>query len=114
ERAADAPLSPTLAEWVTEWGGRKVDVAASTLKEYKRLLRSRVVPRLGDRRLADITEDDIAAFVAWLAKDLMPAGVRKVHVVLHQVLQAAVPRHIPVNPAAKPAGQRKGKLPKIK
>lgn len=44
----------------------------------------------------------------------MPAGVRKVHVVLHQVLQAAVPRHIPVNPATKPAGQRKGKLPKIK
>jgi integrase len=110
----DVALTPTLAEWIIEWGDRKVDVAASTLKEYMRLLRSRVVPRLGDRRLAEITEDDIAAFVAWMAKDLMPAGVRKVHVVLHQVLQTAVPRHIPVNPAAKPAGQRKGKLPKIK
>ncbi len=64
--------------------------------------------------MADITEDDITDFVAWLSKELMPAGVRKVHVVLHQVLQSAVPRHIPVNPAAKPAGQRKGKLPKIK
>ena len=31
-----------------------------------------------------------------------------------QVLQAAVPRHIPANPAAKPVGQRKGNLPKIK
>ena len=80
----------------------------------KRLLRSRVIPRLGHRRLADITEDDIAGFVAWLSQDLMPAGVRKVHVVLHQVLQNAVPRHIPVNPAAKPAGHRKGNLPKIK
>ena len=107
-RPASASWCPAL-ECTTQpatrpaWGDRKVDVAASTLKEYKRLLRSRVVPRLGDRRLADITEDDIAAFVAWLTKDLMPAGVRKVHVVLHQVLQAAVPRHIPTNPAVSPA-----------
>jgi hypothetical protein len=36
-----ALLTPTLAEWVSEWGERKVDVAASTLKEYRRLLRSR-------------------------------------------------------------------------
>lgn len=112
--AVDALLTPTLSEWIRDWGERKVDVAASTLKEYKRLLGSRVIPRLGDRRLADITEDDITAFIAWLSKELMPAGVRKVHVVLHQVLQSAVPRYIPVNPAAKPAGQRKGKLPKIK
>jgi integrase len=49
-----------------------------------------------------------------MSKDLMPASAQKVYVVLHQVLRDAVPRHIPANPAAKPPGQRKRRLPKIK
>src|SRR5215475_1958236 len=75
ETDAPASLVPTLAEWVDEWVARKVDVAASTLKEYAGLLRGRVVPRLGKRRLSDITAEDIADLVAWLSGELMPAGV---------------------------------------
>jgi integrase len=113
EAAEEVAPVPTLADWIDEWVERKVDVARATLKEYARLMRSRVVPRLGRRRLCEISADDIASLVAWLSSELMPAGVRKVHVVLHQVLGDAVPQHIPANPAAKPAGQRRNSLPKI-
>ncbi|WP_117211650.1 tyrosine-type recombinase/integrase [Allorhizocola rhizosphaerae] len=108
--------TPTFAEWFETWQEFKNDVEDSTMKEYLRLIRSRVIPDLGPIHLADLEKDPdiIWTFYGRLAKELMPAGVRKIHVVVHQILGAAVPKHMATNPAEKPKGKRSNGLPKVK
>ena len=116
EPAPAAKETPTFAEWFETWQESKNDVEDSTIKEYLRLMRSRVIPELGPIRLADLEANPeiIWSFYGRLAKELMPAGVRKVHVVVHQILGAAVPQHMASNPAEKPKGKRSTGLPKVK
>jgi len=73
-----------------EW----LEAARPTLKpktaaSYESLLRSRVLPTLGRVRLADIKPSDVQA---WLNSmdSISPSRVRQAHVVLSQVLEAAV------------------------
>jgi integrase len=106
--------TPTFAEWFELWRETKKDVESTTIKEYVRLVRSRIVPVLGSMRLADIDWPVLSRYYAGLADDLMPAGIKKIHVVLHQILGAAVGTHLKENPAERPKGQRSNGLPKIK
>lgn len=108
---------PTLAEWIAQWLKRKVDVQPDTKARYASNLAAYVIPRLGHLRLDQIDQEVITDWVSWMtarthrrhrAKNLSATTVRKAHAVLHQVLGAAVPRWIPANPAAKPAGSRRG------
>ena len=46
--------TPTFAEWFETWQESKNDVEDSAIKEYLRLIRSRVIPDLGPVRLADL------------------------------------------------------------
>lgn len=91
------------------------DVQADTLDGYERILRGRAVPYLGHRRLDEITPDAIRDWLVWVqrngarrgGKPLSPGTVHRFHAVLHACLGAAVPEHLPSNPAARPAGSRR-------
>lgn len=121
---------PTVAEWIDMWladRARFRDIEPDTLATYGRILRIRVVPRLGHLHLTEIGQETIRDWVAWIQTQktrgrkgskphpLSPQTIRSAHSTLHQLLGAAVPRWIPTNPAAKPAGSRKHAtgLPKV-
>ncbi|WP_199515974.1 tyrosine-type recombinase/integrase [Nucisporomicrobium flavum] len=114
EQSGEAERSPTLAAWVEEWLTLKVDVADSTHKEYARMMRSRVVPVLGNLRVEEITRDEnINPWKVSLSADLMPAGVQKHWAVLSMVMRDAVPRFRPDNPLDRLPGHRSNGLPKV-
>lgn len=121
---------PTVAGWADQWltdRRRFRDVQPDTLTTYERILRLRVLPRLGHLYLTEIGPDTIRDWVAWLetqktverpsvpSRPLSAQAVRSAHGILHQLLGAAVPRWLPTNPAARPAGARKhtAGLPKV-
>jgi len=112
----EAPACPLFAEWRARWLAGKRDVSEDTLREYRYLLNTpRVTDRLGDLRLDHIDHDLIAKLMAEVSDaGRAPATVRKLHVVLHQVFRDAIPRHLSVNPCARPPGQRSNGLPKVR
>lgn len=121
----DSPTVPTFAAWVKDYiadRARLRDVQPDVLKGYLVVLRSRAIPFLGPYRLDQITPEVIRDWVAWLSASRVTIGsknrrpgkslisgttVRRIHGVVHTCLSAAVPKWIPVNPAAKPAGASK-------
>lgn len=90
----------TVAEYAGEWIGRYQGKSGrfreSTREEYKRSLDRYVLPRLGRRRLAELTPRDLAAFVAWLqderaqGKALSDSTIRNVFNPLRACLSTAV------------------------
>jgi integrase len=106
--------TPTFAEWFEEWHRSKKDVEDTTLTEYVRLIRSRFLPHFGKIRLADIDWPMLLNYYTGLTSELMPAGIKKIHVVVHQILGAAVPEYVAENPAEKPKGKKSNGLPKVK
>jgi integrase len=126
-------IVPTVKMWVAQYIEQREkvrDVQPDTIDRYRQILETRVVPRLGHLRLDAITEDDISDWVAWMSsrratkgsknrvatdRQLAAQTVRRAHSILHTCLGAAVPKWIPRNPAALPAGARKHNsgLPKV-
>lgn len=81
----------TVGEWSKRWLATKVDVKATTYRGYDSMLRTHVVPRWGDVSLAEITHEQIAAWVGALsATGLSASTVRLAHRVLSLVLGLAV------------------------
>ena len=60
--------APTLAEAAERWRESRVDVAEAT-RVLHRVALGRVVPLLGDRRIDELSVDDVNVMVAALAKD---------------------------------------------
>jgi hypothetical protein len=93
----------TLAEFAQEWW--RVHAAAnlerSTLEVYASIWNRYALPRLGDRRLRDLTPQTIARFRADLEADgVGPEAIRKTIAMLQGVLQRAVEwQRIKINPA---------------
>lgn len=112
---ADTLACPTMAEWTRDWLKGKRDVSMETLAEYRWLLMSRVVPIIGELRVSFIDSGVVKRVIDTAADDdLAPATLRKLHVVLAQVLGAAVPQWLKSNPCAKPPGKkRRSELPKV-
>lgn len=116
---------PTFKMWVEQWleeRARTRDIQPDTITHYRWVLNARVMPRLGHLRLTEITPDVVREWVGWMSskrvtrgsrnmttptKLLSASSVHHAHRVLHTCLAGAVPRWIPVNPAALPAGARK-------
>lgn len=116
---------PTFRQWVDLWleeRARTRDIQPDTIKHYRWVLTARVMPRLGHLRLTDITPDVVKDWVGWMsskrltrgsknlttpAKLLSASSVHHAHRILHGCLAGAVPRWLPVNPAALPPGTRK-------
>ena len=81
----------TVGEWSRRWLDTKVDLKPSTKARYEGLLRVNVLPRWGDVRLADVTHEGVAAWVAELsASGLSATTVRQAHRVLSLAFSLAV------------------------
>jgi integrase len=90
-RAGRVPLS----EWVEIWLATKHDVKPKTLHGYKGLLRSRVIPTLGDYPLNRIDAEVVDSWVASMFGDgLSPSRIRQCHQVLSAALKLAVRRNV--------------------
>ncbi len=101
----------TLQAWLNRWCRESLPLAmgASTAERCRAMIQNHIVPRLGQKRLADLTTDDIQKFCNALRKDgrldgkegdLSDTMVLRVFQLLRQSLDAAVrARLIPANPA---------------
>lgn len=81
----------TVSDWSRRWLETKVDLKPSTKARYAGLLRVNVLPHWRDVRLADVTHEGVAAWVAELsASGLAAATVRQAHRVLSLTFSLAV------------------------
>jgi len=100
--------SLTVAEWLRRHIDQLTGVEQYTLDSYERYLRQDIGPALGDIPLAKLTEEDIAGWVKKLestpraktGRVPTPKTIKNLHGFLSGGLAAAVPKHIPANPAA--------------
>ena len=90
-RAGDVRLD----EWVRVWLDTKHDVKPKTLDGYEGILRSRVVPALGDYPLNRIDAEVVDSWVAaMIGEGLSPSRIRQSHHVLSAALKLAVRRNV--------------------
>jgi len=101
------PHRKTVRQWVEHWldsgapGKRREKPSARTLERYSQLLRTHVLPALGDCRLQKLTSTQIDSLYTELAAKIAPRTCHHVHVVLGSALGAAVrTRNLVVNPMA--------------
>ena len=102
----------TLAEWLDCWLEQMaLTLRPGTLKRYRGDMDRHVKPRLGQKRLTQLTAEDLRELYRFLLEQgriaprpgqgpgLSPATVRGIHAALHQALQAAADQClIPNNP----------------
>lgn len=103
-RQRDRPSDTTVGEWCEDWLSRtEGTVEPSTMAAYRRAVRLQVKPhRLDGLTLATLTDAQVEAWQADLARDGCPANTRKlVLITLRRILRDAVRRgKIPHNVAA--------------
>ena len=102
----------TLSEWLDRWLEQmSLTLRPDTLKRYRGDMDRHVKPRLGQKRLTQLTAEDLRELYRFLLEQgriaprpgqgpgLSPATVRGIHAALHQALQAAADQClIPNNP----------------
>ena len=115
QRNGQAPDDLSVAAYLERWLAGKRKVRASTLEQYTNHVRVHIIPVLGGYKLTDLQRRHIEAFVddrlrhvstyadgtRGTKRPLSPSTVGKLLVTLRSSLDAAVPREIPDNPAAK-------------
>jgi hypothetical protein len=87
-----------LSEWAKRWlEGVRPDpetgeaIKPKTFASYESLLRSRVLPAFGRRQLATLKPSDVQTWINKMqAEGLSPSRVRQAHVLLKQMLDAAL------------------------
>src|SRR6266536_335965 len=96
----------TLAEWAGQWW-QGLDLAASTMRNYRRHLDGHILPEFGSRPLGGIVRTDIDAWDKRQRQAGTPASsVRTWRGTLHTLLaDAAADGRIPANPATKRRGK---------
>ncbi|MET0419571.1 MAG: tyrosine-type recombinase/integrase [Actinoplanes sp.] len=117
---------PTLRAWVMMWLDERAqtrDIQPDTIKNYRWVLNARAIPRLGHLQLTEIDGEVIRDWVAWMStrrstrgnrnrntsanQPLSATTIGRAYRILHACLGAAVPRFLPSNPCALPAGARR-------
>lgn len=107
KRHAEPPADLTVAAQAEAWLAGKRGVRPSTKRQYTEHVRLHIVPVLGGYKLTDLRRRHVEAFVddrlrhVSKGKPLSPSTVGKVLVTLRTILDDAVPKDIPDNPAAK-------------
>lgn len=103
----------TLSEWLDRWLEQMaLTLRLGTLKRYRGDMDRHVKPRLGQKKLTQLTAEDLRELYRFLLEQgriaprpgqdpgLSPATVRGIHAALHQALQAAADQGLmPNNPA---------------
>ena len=100
-----APDGATLASWAKQWieagapGRKRQGVGVRAIERYEQLLRTHVLPTLGDRKLQHIHSTDIDKLYLSLEGKIAPRTARHVHSVLNACLGAAVrTKRLAINP----------------
>ena len=86
------PSKSTLGEWLTEWLKKAITPplkSQATFDSYKRIIETRIVPKLGGTRLQALKPLDIEAYYSGLS-GLSPSTVQIHHAILHSALQTAL------------------------
>jgi integrase len=79
-----------LREWAEQWWPTTLHLRPSSRARSEGILKGRILPRFGERRIGAIRPTDVRAFVSELsAEGLSPGSVRKVHNVLRRMLRGA-------------------------
>lgn len=96
----------TVEQWLDRYIKALTGVEQYTVDKYKQYARD-IKPLLGDIPLTVLAAEDVGRWVnhletkqSRLGKPLAPKTIQNMHGFLSGALTAAVPRHIPVNPAA--------------
>jgi integrase len=91
----------TIEQWLIRHIDQLTGVEQGTIDKYRAYLKNDIAPAIGSIPLEKLTEEDIAAWVKHLetAKGSHKT-IKNKHGFLSGALAAAVPRHIPANPAA--------------
>ena len=99
----------TLTEWVNQWYPA-LDLELTTLSNYRYQIEVQILPAFGDRPLASLTPEEVAAWEMQIVRrGYSKRTARDARSMLATILSDAVPRHIPSNPAARRRGKgRKG------
>ena len=105
----------TLDEWTERWltGCAEPTLRPSTVRGYRCLIQNHIRPALGNRQLRAITRNDVQKFYNRLRqtkaqtrdhegeRNLADSMVRKIHMLLHEILEAAArSRLISQNPTS--------------
>lgn len=61
-------------EWVARYQGTRRGFSERTREEYRRDLKAYAIPRLGKRRISQVSPSDIARFIAWLSEQPADRG----------------------------------------
>jgi integrase len=103
-----APDKTTLGDWIDHWisigapGRRKKKVGRRTLERYAELLRTHVVPALGQEKLQQIQSTKIDKLYAGLEEKIAPRTAHHVHTVFNACLGAAMRKGLlSANPIAR-------------
>lgn len=91
----------TLYEWLDEWSKNYlIDVSENTRITYQRAIKQRIKPYLKDKRLQNLTHNDIQSFITRINSLYAPKSVLNAHLVIHRALRDAQRNgYIPFNPA---------------
>jgi integrase len=97
----------TVEKWLNHHVDHLTGVEQKTIDDYRRYIRRDIAPILGGIPLSALEEEDIAKWVKHLevtgghgGKGQKPKTIRNKHGFLSGALAAAVPKHMPSNPAA--------------
>jgi integrase len=107
-----APSKLALREIAEVWLEGQLHLRRRTLERYETVLRLHILPHLGRRRVAAISEEDVASLIRELqAKGLSGATIRKTVMVLGRILSHATRRGlIPFNAVAR---LERGERPRV-
>ena len=98
----------TLGAWLEKWLEERMrfTVRESTLDGYRRIAENYIKPHLGDKKISSVTTADIQKMYNWLRENgrvnehyekgnaLSDSSIRRVHMMLHQAMDAAVQERI--------------------
>ena len=91
----------TVAEWAETWLASKVDLRPSSRARLEGIVTTHILPAFGRRRLDQVSNADVRAFVAELSTRRSAATTRKAHNALGQMFRAAVAdRRVAFDPTA--------------
>ncbi|QDH91716.1 integrase [Mycobacterium phage Phrappuccino] len=101
---------PTVAEWVEHYIDHLTGIDKGTITKYRAYLKNDITPILGEIPLTELSRDHLSRWVQWMEKEgalnrdgsrrpAKPKTIANKHGFLSGVLDAAVPKHIPANPA---------------
>jgi integrase len=111
-RERSTPLKGmTVAQWLTHYIDHLTGVDQGTTEKYRAYVRNDIEPILGSIPLIALGRDDVAKWMQWLQefgaadrngnrRQASAKTIANKHGFLSAALAAAVPKHIPANPAA--------------